>query len=175
MSCLTEWPFKNFDYPATKFFAIQFLLLNFCCSIFSCMFNAAKFMLRKLSSFNFLLKFNHFRSDLHRAFPPLQYLDRYAICRPQTVFFPIIKVSPQFLIKGISSITTLIQIFFSIFSLHLVPFTYCRPLGLQASCMHTFEVKKQKKVQQIKREGSIKGEEGLYKKLKIPTLLQRSI
>ena len=32
--------------------------------------------------------------------------------------------------------------------------------------MHTFEVKKEKKVQQIKREGSIKGEGGLYKKLK---------
>ena len=40
--------------------------------------------------------------------------------------------------------------------------------------MHTFE---DKKVQQIKREGSIQGEGGLYRKLKIPTLppkLQRS-
>ena len=32
------------------------------------------------------------------------------ICRPQVEFFPIIKVSPQFLIKGFSSNTTLIQI-----------------------------------------------------------------
>ena len=32
-----------------------------------------------------------------------------AICQPQTMFFPIIKVSPQFLIKGISSIKPLIK------------------------------------------------------------------
>ena len=30
-------------------------------------------------------------------------------CRPQTAFFPLIKVSPQFLIKGISSIKPLIR------------------------------------------------------------------
>ena len=42
--------------------------------------------------------------------------------------------------------------------------------------MHTFEVKKGLpiKVQQIKREGSIKGEGGRYKKLKIPTLTPKS-
>ena len=58
------------------------------------------------------------------------------------------------------------------FSLHLVPSvpcTYCRPSGkpseLQA-CMHMFVLKKEKKVQQIKRERSIKGEGGLYKKTK---------
>ena len=32
-----------------------------------------------------------------------------SICRPQTPFFPIIKVSQQFLKKGISSIKPLIQ------------------------------------------------------------------
>ena len=43
--------------------------------------------------------------------------------------------------------------------------------ALRTASMHAhFEVKKEKKVQQIKREGSIKGEGGLYKKLKIPTL-----
>ena len=31
------------------------------------------------------------------------------LCQPQTTFFPIIKVSPQCLIKGISSIKPLIQ------------------------------------------------------------------
>ena len=36
--------------------------------------------------------------------------------------------------------------------------------------MHTFESEKREKVQQIKREGSIKGEGGLYKELKIPAL-----
>ena len=33
-----------------------------------------------------------------------------------------------------------------------MPCTYCRPSGLQA-WMHPFEVKKERKVQQIKREG----------------------
>ena len=41
------------------------------------------------------------------------------------------------------------------------------------SAMHTFEERKEKKVQQIKREGSIKGERGLCKK-KITTLPPKS-
>ena len=96
---------------------------------------------------------------------------KLALCRPQTAFFPIIKVSPQFLIRGISSIKPLIQRFlqsppsplmlssvicctFSIFSLHPVPSpcTYCRPSGLQA-CMHTFKVKKEKKCNKYKERG----------------------
>ena len=40
---------------------------------------------------------------------------------------------------------------------------------VETTCMQTFEVKKEKKVQQIKREGSIKGKRGLYKKQKIPS------
>ena len=36
--------------------------------------------------------------------------------------------------------------------------------------MHTFEVKKDKNVQQIKEEGSIQEEGGHYEKLKIPIL-----
>ena len=34
----------------------------------------------------------------------------FIFCRPQIAIFPIIKVCPRFLIKGISSITPLIQI-----------------------------------------------------------------
>ena len=80
---------------------------------------------------------------------------------------------PSFLLLKWESSNILIVAHFSLFSLHLVPCTYCRPSGKPSElqgCKHTFEVKKEKKVQQIKREGSIKGEGGLYKKLKIPTL-----
>ena len=40
--------------------------------------------------------------------------------------------------------------------------------------MHTFEVKKREKSATYKQEGSMKGEKGLYKKLKIPSLSPQS-
>ena len=95
-------------------------------------------------------------------------------CQPDVSFFPLIKVNPQFFIKGISSNTPLIQRIYRallppyaslylyelvslFFSLHLVTCTYCRPLskglGLQV-CMHTFEVKKKiKNSNQFKERG----------------------
>ena len=41
--------------------------------------------------------------------PPGMYIVKKKFCRPQVAFFPIIKVIPQFFIRGISSNTPLIQ------------------------------------------------------------------
>ena len=37
-----------------------------------------------------------------------EYFNLKILCRPQSPFFPLIKVCPQFLVKGISSIKPLI-------------------------------------------------------------------
>ena len=42
--------------------------------------------------------------------------DIQILCQPQSVFFPLIKVSPQFLIKGISSLKLLILRLYSLFN-----------------------------------------------------------
>ena len=74
-------------------------------------------------------------------------------CGPQSVFFPLIKVSPQFLIMGIS--------------LYLGACPYCspsgKPLGLQAYTHPPKGKRKERAMREKEREGSTKGKEGSIK------------